>query len=209
MNKDFYGECLCDFKNSWLFSPIAWDVLSEKYLTERITRNGFKLSFIYLCHSDSSFNIDLNRCINNCESMSDRIVWEMSNQQIFFTKDRKIVADGIRQFLKDNAKFDRFEDGTYPLEQEHIIERFEEIANSIEELDENKYPYFIFKNTSVDDGVERMFFKYNEDTDDNDKLSFKDCEEFEAEFVVIKDGKIDCFIKNTDFDYGKEVSEVE
>jgi hypothetical protein len=134
--------------------------------------------------------------------MSDRIVWEMSNQQIFFTKDRKIVADSISKFLKDNAKFDKNEEsGNYPLEQGHIIERFEEIANNIEELDESEYPYFIFKNTSADDGVERMFFKYNEDTDDEDKLSLKDFEEFAAEFVVIENGNIKDFVKNTDFNY--------
>lgn len=32
MDKDYYGYEDTEFINSWLFSPIAWDVLLEKYM---------------------------------------------------------------------------------------------------------------------------------------------------------------------------------
>jgi hypothetical protein len=188
MDKDFYGEKLYNFNNSWVFSPIAWDVFLNKYLPLRSVKNGERLSYIFLCTFDRSIFMDLNESINNCNSVPDRIVWELSNQQIFFSKDKWLVANSIRKFVKDNT-----------LVQKQVIERFEEIANSIESLDESNYPYFVFKNTSADDVVERWFLKYNEDTDIEEKSSIKDLHEFVSEFVVIEDEKIKDFIKNTDF----------
>lgn len=35
IDKKFYGKNAADFRNSWLFSPIVWNVLSEKYLPKK------------------------------------------------------------------------------------------------------------------------------------------------------------------------------
>lgn len=87
------------------------------------------------------------------------------------------------------------------LEREHIIERFNEIADDISALDEKEYPYFVFKNTSVDDNVESWFSVYDEETDDYVDKSIKDWDKFLAEFVIIENGEIVKFISNREFEY--------
>lgn len=202
IKKDYTGEIINEYKNSWLFSPIVWSVLPDKYIPQEITTPyGFKKSIIGFDGNDIWRKT--NNAINNSDSISDRICWEMSNQQIFFTKDKKCIADNIRQFVIDNSKYDKSkEDCLSPLEREHIIDRFNQMANDIENLDENEYPYFVFKNTSVDDNVERWFCKYNEETEKyENKKTLKEWDEFLAEFVVIKNGKIVDFISNLNFKY--------
>lgn len=200
LDKDFMGEELCEFANSWLFSPIAWDILLDKYMPHRkmVLFNGKKCGYMPSVMSDKNLNADLNDTINNCKVLSDRILWEMGNQQIFFTKDKIIVANSIREFLVSNAKYDRTDEGTLPLEQEHIIGRFNEVADSIENLNEEENPYFIFKNTSVDDNVEYWFTDYNEKTEESEPRSLNEIQEFVAEFVEIIGINIK-FISNTDY----------
>ena len=81
---------------------------------------------------------------------------------------------------------------------EHILERFEEVANFIKEIDENKYQYFVFKNTSVDDNVISWFVNYGFD-DENIAKTLKDVDEHVTEFVIIKNGKIEEFVPNIKF----------
>jgi hypothetical protein len=165
------------------------------------SRYGFKKSIIG-GFDDGKLWRQTNDKINNCNDTADRICWEMSNQQIFSTKDKKCIADGIRQFVINNDKYDASkDDGLSPLKMDHIIERFNEIANDIEALDETEYSYFVFKNTSCDDGVERWFSKYNEDLEEYEDKSINEWDEFLAEFVVIEDDKIKGFISNLNFEY--------
>lgn len=200
IKSDYVGERLGDYKNSWLFAPIICRILPEKYIPKEIsTPYGYKKSIIGI--GGEEIWRKTNDKINHCEDTPDRICWEMTNEQIFFTKDKKCIADNIRKFVEQNKKYDRNDDGSYPLEKEHIIERFNEIAEDIEGLDETEYPYFVLKNTSCDDGVERWFRQYNEETDEYEKKALKDCDKFLAEFVVIEDGKIAGFIDNTDYEY--------
>lgn len=200
IKKDYIGEELYKYRNSWLFSPIVWNVLPDKYIPLDIkTPYGYKKRII----SDSSGEIwtKINNIMNNSDNTSDRICWEMTNQQIFFTKDKECIANNILKFIEQNKGYDKSEeDNISPLEREHIIERFNEIANDILSLDENEYPYFAFKNTSVDDNVERLFYDYNEN-DEYVNKSLKDWDEFVAEFVVIEDGKIVNFINNLEYQY--------
>lgn len=201
IRKDYIGDELMEYKNSWLFSPIVWNVLPDKYIPDEIsTPYGYKKRVIGPGGTDIWRKT--NNKVNHCDNTPDRICWELSNQNIFFTKDKSVIAEAIRQFLKDNKEYDKSdEDGKSSLEREHIIERFEEIAADIEELDETEYPYFVFKNTSVDDNVERWFVEYNEETGEYDCKSLKDWDELLAEFVVIKDGKISDFISNLDYSF--------
>ena len=140
--------------------------------------------------------------MNNSSNTTDRICWEMSNQQIFFTKDKECIVNNIYKFIEQNKEYDKDrEDNISSLKREHIIERFNEITNDILSLDENEYPYFVFKNTSVDNNVERWFYTYDENCDEYIDKSLKDWSEIIAEFVVIKDGKIANFVNNLDYQY--------
>lgn len=195
---DYTGEIVNEYKNSWWFSPIVWSVLSDKILPRDFM--GYVQSIIGL-HGQEVWK-KINTKMNNSENTPDRICWEMSNQQIFFTKDKECIAANIRQFVEQNKTYDKSdEDNLSPLEREHIIERFNEIADDIVGLDENAYPYFVFKNTSVDDGVEFWFSSYDEESDEYTDKSIKDWDKILAEFVVIEDGKIAKFISNLDYQY--------
>ena len=195
---DYTGEIVNEYKNSWWFSPIVWSVISDKTLPRDFM--GYVQSIIGLHGQDVWKKI--NTKMNNSENTPDRICWEMSNQQIFFTKDKECIATNIRQFVEQNKSYDKSdEDNLSPLEREHIIERFNEIADDIVGLDENEYPYFVFKNTSVDDGVEFWFSSYDEESDEYTDKSIKDWDKLLAEFVVIEDGKIAKFISNLDYQY--------
>lgn len=197
IRKDFTGECLDKFDNSWLFSPIIWNVLSDKLLPRKY---GMIQSIIGLGGTDVWKTI--NRKMNESDCTADRVCWELSNQLIFFTKNKTVIANAIRDFLKINDMYDiSDEDGIYVLKREHIIERFNEIANTIKDLDEEEYPYFVFKNTSVDDGVQRWFEEWDEETDDLKNVSLKDCKECVTEFVIIKNGIIKEFIPNNEYNY--------
>lgn len=198
INSNYIGRELKAYKNSFCFSPIVWSVLSDKTLPRDFTGNiqsiiGFDGNTVWE---------KINSKMNNSQNISDRICWEISNQNIFFTKDKEFIVSCIRKFLEDNNGYDKSdEDGVSILEREHIIERFNEIANDILELNENEYPYFVFKNTSVDDDVERWFYKYDEKSDEYIAISLKESEEFLAEFVIIQNGDIKDFISNLDYEY--------
>ena len=201
IKKDYTGEELYEYRNSWLFSPIVMGILPEKYIPYEIqTPYGFKKSIIGM--GGQEIWKKTNNKINNCDNTPDRICWEMSNQQIFFTKDKECIATNIRQFVEQNKAYDKSdEDNLSPLEREHIVERFNEIADDIVGLDENEYPYFVLKNTSVDDGVSFWFSDYDEEKDEYTDKSIKDWDKLLAEFVVIEDGKIAKFISNLDSQY--------
>jgi len=195
MNNKYEGFQIKEFSNSWWFSPIVWDVLFEKYLPEKMYHPYIgKMVYMTAVEFDKSVYSSLNNRINKCTSNADRVCWEMSNQQIFFTKDKQFVADAILQFVKDNARYNE-----RILTKDHIKNRFTEIANSILELNENEYPYFIFKNTSCDDNVEHWFSDYNEEEDEYKTINLSQQKEFVAEFVVIENNKIDRFISNLDY----------
>lgn len=196
MDKEYKGYEVIEFRNSWLFSPIIWGVLADKYIPRLIvTPYGFKKSVI----SDPSLFRPLNDKINNCKCTPDRICWEMSNQQVFFTKDKEVITKSILEFISLNSKYDKNSKGTYPLQAEHIINRFKEIASEIFKLDANEYPYFIFKNTSVDDNVECWFSKYDESQDEYIQTPLSDIDKHVTEFVFIEDGAIKAFKSNVEY----------
>lgn len=203
INKDYVGEELMEYKNSWLFTPIIVQVLCEKYVPEMLkTPFPFRKKQVIVSPDLNSIWSAANEKVNNCDNTPDRVCWEMSNQQIFFTKDKKCIASAIRAFVKQNTQYDiSGEDGIGSLCREHIMERFSKIANDIESLDEENFPYFVFKNTSCDDNVEWWFSEYNEETDEEDEKSLKDWKKFVAEFVIINNGKIESFVSNLDYNF--------
>ena len=47
IKENYTGEIICDFKNSWFFSPVIMSVLPDKYIPKFITTPfGFKKSII-------------------------------------------------------------------------------------------------------------------------------------------------------------------
>lgn len=204
MNKDFFGHKVAEYANSWWFSPIVWEVLLDKYMHDEIqTPYGIKKSLVGMFGDE--LQGPLNDKVNNSDSFSNRVCWELSNQQVFFTKDKRNVADAIRTFCSDNTAYHISRDEKKSvLTFEHVIERFNQIADDIQALDENEHPYFIFKNTSVDDGVEYWFSDYDEEKDEEVALSLRDMDRYITEFVTIEDDKIAGFVGNLDYFKSKD-----
>lgn len=191
INKRYKGKKLCDYHNSWLFSPIVWQILEDKYFTE--DEYGMKPRVLDL-FGKSAWS-DINNIMNNSENTDERICWELSNQQIFFTRDKNVISDGIVKFISTHQNYGNkdFVTGEMwcPLKTEHIKERFMQIASDIKNLDEVKYPCFVFKNTSVDDWVDGWFY-YDEKK--RRYKTLKDVPEKTVEFVTINNSKITGFI---------------
>lgn len=168
---DYYGKEKEIFRNSWLFSPIIWDVLTEKYIPYgELVRHGYKRTVIY----DRELSDRLNEIINTCQNTPDRVLWELSNQQIFFTKDKDFIEECIYAFLKQNENYctDYDSENHIPvLKIKHILERFCDIAHHIKTLEVEETPYFVFKNTSVDDSVSNWFSYFNENTGNGNILN--------------------------------------
>ena len=197
LDQNFNGAVGEEYINSWWFSPIIWNVLLRKYMYDEIqTPYGYEKSIIG--PGGNELIMQLNEIINNCDSISDRICWKLSMQQIFFSKDKDIVAQGIKDFLTYNKKFHLTDEGQSILELDHIAERFNQIADDISEIDEEEYPNFVLKNSSVDDGVKKWFEQYVEENDEYKDKSLRDWDTVIAEFVKIDDGKIS-FINNIDY----------
>ncbi len=145
MDQDFKGHEINEYGNSWLFSPIVWDVLLDKYMHEEIqTPYGYKKSLIGLFNE--GLNEQLNDKMNNSDSFMDRICWEISNQQVFFTKNKEQISKAITNFVANNNTYHKDSEENVPaLTRSHIASRFREIAADIQNIDEEKYPYFVFK----------------------------------------------------------------
>lgn len=190
MDKNFNGKCLGEFGNSWLFAPVAWDILLNKYLPGKPWED--KRRFISATMFDDTLNGKLNEKINKSSIQEDRVLWELGNQQVFFTKDKEFVSNCIKNFLSVNAIL-ATDLG------EHIHERFTSVADSILSLNENDHPYFIMKNTSCDDNVEWWFDKYNEETEDNELRPLSEVDTLATEFVIVENNKISGFINNINY----------
>lgn len=189
IDKDFFGCEIEEFENSWNFSPIVWNLLMWKYTPYVENWRGERTTFIAAATMDRTVYDNLNEKLNHSVEQCDRIVWELSNQQVFFSKDKRFVANMIRMFIKSEC----VDHNTFA-DNEEIAKRFCEIAEAIENIDEREYPYFIFKNTSCDDNVERLFCNA-----DGEKQSLLDNDEYLTEFVIIQNEKITQFISNLDY----------
>ena len=197
ITKDYKGKEIIEYKNSWLFSPVIWRVLSDKLLPKK---HGYIQDVIGFGGQKVWKNI--NNILNNSDFLTDRVLWELSNEAIFKTKDKNIIADCIRDFLKVNSMYDKSdEDNVSVLKRDHIIERWNEIATDIENLNEEEYPFFVFKNTSCDDSVKFWFIKYNKESDEYEEQGLNECQNLVTEFVIIENNSIVDYIPNTEYKY--------
>ena len=194
INKKFQGKRLHEYENSWLFTPVVLEVLEDKYF--ELNDFGRKPSILL----DISMNYwkSMNHIMNNSKMTDERVCWEISNQQIFFTKDKAVISDSILHFVENHKQYALTEDNNNQkksaMERPHIVERFMNIAMDIKNLDETKYPYFVLKNTSCDDSVE-YWFEY--DRKKRRCKTLKDWEKLPNEFVTIENAEITGFIRIT------------
>ena len=163
ITSDLHGAEIANYHNSWLFCPAIWRFLESKYHTDNV------ISFF---GTDGSKQI--NDIMNKGENLAEQICWELSNQQVFCSADKDFVADCIDKFI-DVAQYI----GNYD------IERFNTIAADIRKIDASKYKFFVFKNTSVDDGVEIWFRRWDEEAEEYIECSLLDSDYFRNELVEI------------------------
>lgn len=202
IDNNLKGHELYEFQNSWLFSPIIWNVLINEYQPER--RQSFQLNpnekrnYLSETMFDPSITDRLNDILNNSDNQADRIMWELSNQQAFFSKDKDFINESILLFISRPA-FIKQDHG------QHIFNRFREIAQIIKNIDTGKYPYFVFKNSSVDDGIESIFNRYNEEIEEYEEISLATYKERVLDFVVIENKKITGWENNLNLVNSREI----
>ena len=92
IDKKFYGENAADFGNSWLFSPIIWNVLSEKYLPKKYGMTQYVIGL----DGTKVWN-EINDIMNSSGNTCERICWKMTNQCVFFTKDKCTIKSRKRE----------------------------------------------------------------------------------------------------------------
>lgn len=181
IDQTYKGKQIAEFDDSFIFSPIVWEVLFQTHLPEKTTRNGQPVVYMYARSIDSSIPSQLTNKINNHTNINDRIMWSLSLEQIYKTKYKQVIADSIRSFLYEHKDIT----GDY---HPYIQERFDEVAKQIESLDESVHPHFVFKNTSIDDSVEYWFEGENGTLKDVDHhvasvISITSAENNEMQFI--------------------------
>ena len=84
---NYVGEDIADFSNSWWFSPIVWDVLSDKYL-----ERGFMghIQSIIGSNGDIVFN-KINKIMNNSKNIYEDVI--RKDIVIFDNKFQKIIEE--------------------------------------------------------------------------------------------------------------------
>lgn len=185
INKHWEGKEIAGYKNGYLFPVIAQDCLFLKYITSSERDNGFGyehetvMSWYMFDKENKKFNL-LNDRVNKCENQTDRIVWELSNASVMNAKDKAFVAKCVRAFAETYSNIKS---------AEHLYERFQKIADDIENLPD-EYKFFVIQPTNSNDRVEYWFY-YN---DKDKKLS--DWDKPVCEFTIIENEKIVGFADN-------------
>lgn len=177
---DGNGVELEEYQNSWLYAPIVWKYLYETQYTEQEKVEKFGPVSYYMMPDVMN---DMWKKMIDLDHTPEQVNYFVTMEYVFFAKDIPLVAKAIREVV---TKLELDE------ESSHIAERFEQMAKDIEALDVVKYPYFVFKNTSVDDNVERWFEMYIEEPEEGED-DYKETTIFERKditvgFVIFEDG---------------------
>ena len=68
IDSNFFGEKLTEFENSWLFTPVADDILFKKYLPSKVfSKFGNEQSYLTAIMFDRTIFRDLNKKIKSPE----------------------------------------------------------------------------------------------------------------------------------------------
>lgn len=196
INRNWSGKVYKEYKNSWLFCPIVWDILLKKYIPEDERKSFYGQTcnnFIYWLIFSTTDNLTdkeklrkLNDKVFKGDCESDKVVWDLSNLAVFNAADKEFIADCVIEFINNHDEyFDNCDD--------EIIKRFIEIANDIRKLP-RRCKYFVIHGSSCDDNVEYWFYRkrlcsWNENI---------------CEFAIIKDDKIVDYKDNLEFIAQKE-----
>jgi len=174
------------YSNSWLFAPVVWEIILNSYIQDELRTSYGIAKSLFTSDGDHLFRIT-NKAVNNSSIMSDRVAWEVSNQQIILVKDKEFIADSLLKFVDDHKNDVMLYNKENNLEYDHIANRFKKIAEDIRNIDSDK-KYFIFKNTSVDDSIEYFFTQHDEELDDFVPLTLEEAsKEYEMELVIFSD----------------------
>lgn len=173
---DGEGVELEEYRNSWLYAPQLWQYLFDALYTEAIKAKKFGPYHHYM---QPDVMKEMYDEMMKWDNSPEQIAYFITMEYVFFAKDIPHVAKAIRDMI---PKLNLSEDHS------HIAERFEEMAKDIEAIDIVKYPYFVFKNTSVDDGVERWFRMYDEEEDDYREVNIFDRKDIQVVFVCFEEG---------------------
>jgi hypothetical protein len=184
IDKENNGTKVKEYQNSWLFCPIVWNELMWKYMSNKKADYGLNSSYI---HASNNTHRDLNDRINNSTNQVDRFIWEFSQAQVIFVKDKLRISNAIKEFTK--VIIESEEDYG-----NHISERFLEIANDVANIPDSNL-YFVIHGSSCDDNVEHWF--YDNDTEGSKSLDSWDTNV--CEFVIIDDDGTISFKQNLDF----------
>lgn len=94
LDEKLIGRQKIEFDNSWFFTPVVLTVLFHKYIPwKRYNAIGDETSYLTAVMFDESIHNELNKIINDTDTIEDRILWELCNQQIFFSKDRAFISN--------------------------------------------------------------------------------------------------------------------
>lgn len=198
MDKRYNGTVLKSFDDTLWFTPVVWHILLEKYVAELFVRNP-KLRHQIGKEAGRQAIHQLNDRLALIDEKTDRVCWELSHEQVFFTKDKEVIADALLQFTVQNLDVIRIK-GESLLESRKVFNRFTELAAAIRGLDENVHPYFVFQSTGVDDNVRDWFRVINEKTGQYETRTLRDAKDVYTEFVYIKrDGRIHGFYTNLEY----------
>lgn len=187
IDQDTHLSNTIEYSNSWLFAPVVWEIILNSYIQDELrTSYGIAKSLFTSGDGDRLFRM-ANKAVNNSSIMSDRVAWEVSNQQIILVKDKEFIADSLLKFVDDHKNDVMLYNKENNLEYDHIANRFKKIAEDIRNIDSDK-KYFIFKNTSVDDSIEYFFTQHDEELDDFVPLTLEEAsKEYEMELVIFSD----------------------
>lgn len=186
IDQDTHLSNTIEYSNSWLFAPVVWEIILNSYIQDELHTSYGIAKSLFTSDGDRLFRIT-NKAVNNSSIMSDRVAWELSNQQIMSVKDKEFIADSLLKFVDDHKNDVMLYNKENNLQYDHIANRFKKIAEDIRNIDSDK-KYFIFKNTSVDDSIEYFFTQHDEELDDFVPLTLEEAsKEYEMELVIFSD----------------------
>lgn len=186
IDQDTHLSNTIEYSNSWLFAPVVWEIILNSYIQDELRTSYGIAKSLFTSDGDHLFRM-ANKAVNNSSIMSDRVAWEVSNQQIILVKDKEFIADSLLKFVDDHKNDVMLYNKENNLQYDHIANRFKKIAEDIRNIDSDK-KYFIFKNTSVDDSIEYFFTQHDEELDDFVPLTLEEAsKEYEMELVIFSD----------------------
>lgn len=186
IDQDTHLSNIIKYSNSWLFTPVVCEIILNSYIQDELHTSYGIAKSLFTSDSDRLFRL-ANKAVNNSSIMTDRVAWELSNQQIILVKDKEFIADSLLKFVDDHKNDVMLYNKKNNLQHDHIANRFKKIAEDIRNIDSDK-KYFIFKGTCVDDSIEYLFTKYDEELDDCVPTTLEEAsKEYEMELVIFSD----------------------